>query len=143
MHITIDHAAVGTHDQLVVSLVRELLANVAKHSGATMANVELTQSGHVLILEVSDNGRGFTADQQLAALRAGHIGLASVRERVEASGGTFEVFSPTGAGTRVRCTIPIPAPSHRPSRPTAVEEREAPAAAERPRRPADRLTSDR
>ena len=109
VRITIDPAAVGTHDQLVVSLVRELLANVAKHAGATMANVDLTQCEHFLVLEVSDNGAGFTADQQLAALRAGHIGLASVRERVEASGGTFEVFSPTGAGTRVRCTIPTAA----------------------------------
>ena len=107
--ITIDPAAVGTHDQLVVSLVRELLANVAKHAKATLANVDLTQCEHGLLLEVSDNGRGFTADEQLAALRAGHIGLASVRERVEASGGTFEIFSPTGAGTRVRCAIPTPA----------------------------------
>jgi two-component system NarL family sensor kinase len=107
VQITIDPAAVGTHDQLVASLVRELLANVAKHARATLANVELTQSEHALVLEVSDNGRGFTTEQHLAAIRAGHIGLASSRERVEAVGGTFEIDSTPGTGTRVRCTLPL------------------------------------
>ena len=106
VQMAIEPSSVGVHDQLVVSLVRELLANVTKHAAASQAQVELSHRDPVLTLQVSDDGRGFTAQQQLAALRAGHIGLASIRERVEASGGIFEIFSSPGAGARVLCQIP-------------------------------------
>ena len=106
--LDVSPAAVGVHDQLVASLAGELLANVAKHAHATSATVRLQRLEHWIILEVSDNGRGFTAERRLAALRAGHIGLASSRERVEATGGSFEIRSQPGAGVRVRCTLPAP-----------------------------------
>jgi two-component system NarL family sensor kinase len=104
--MTIEPAAVGIHDELVVSLVRELLSNIAKHARATRAAVTLTRENHDVALEVTDDGRGFTAERQVAALVEGHIGLASSRERVEASGGRFQIKSKPGSGTRVRCTIP-------------------------------------
>ena len=105
--VSVDPAAVGIHDQLVMSLARELLANAAKHSGARNVTVTVKRAAREVILEVSDDGRGVSPAAQLAALRSGHIGLASSRERVEASGGRFEILSRPGAGTRVRCTIPI------------------------------------
>ena len=108
VQIAIEPSAVGLHDQLVVSLVRELLANVTKHAAASQAQVELSYREHVLTLHVADDGRGFTIEQQLAALRAGHIGLASIRERVGTSGGTCEVFSSPGAGARVLSKVPAP-----------------------------------
>jgi len=111
VQINVDPAAVGVHDQLVVSLARELLANAAKHARASHATVKIGRRKHDLILEVSDNGQGFSTEQQLSALRAGHIGLASSHERVEACGGRFEIDSKPGAGTRVRCTIPAPSPT--------------------------------
>lgn len=106
VQIKIEPEAVGLHDKLVVSLVRELLANAAQHASATDVTVELARREQAVILEVSDNGRGFTSEQRLTALRSGHIGLASSRERVEACAGTFEVSTQPGAGARVRCTIP-------------------------------------
>ncbi len=113
--IDIDPAAVGVHDQLVVSLARELLANAAKHASARHVSLALHHGEHAVTLEVSDDGRGFSSDQRLTALRAGHIGLASTRERVEASHGSFEIHSKPGAGTRVRCALPAPAkPTDRP-----------------------------
>ena len=105
--VEVDPAAIGVDDQLVMSLARELLANAAKHAGATKVAVTVTRAARAVILEVSDDGRGFTRAEQLAALRAGHIGLASSRERVEASGGRFEILTRPGGGTLVRCTIPI------------------------------------
>ena len=104
--MTIEPAAAGIHDELVVSLVRELLSNIAKHARATRATVTLTRDRHDVTLEVTDDGRGFTGERQVAALLEGHIGLASSRERVEASGGRFQITSKPGGGTRVRCTIP-------------------------------------
>jgi two-component system NarL family sensor kinase len=106
--LEIDPTAVGIHDQLVVSLARELLANAAKHAHATRVTLKLQRTPGSMMLEVSDDGCGFTGDQRLAALRAGHIGLASSRERVETSGGTFEVNSRPGSGARVRCELPAP-----------------------------------
>jgi two-component system NarL family sensor kinase len=106
VELDIHPAATETHDQLVVSLARELLANIANHAQANRATVRLLPEEDEVILEVADDGRGFTRSQQLAALRAGHIGLASSRERVEAIGGSFEIDSTPGAGTRVRCTLP-------------------------------------
>ncbi len=107
--LEIDPGAVGAHDQLVVSLVRELLANTAKHAKASHTAVTLRRLGGSMLLEVSDDGSGFTADQRLKALRTGHIGLASSRERVEAMGGSFEIESAPGAGAQVRCSLPAPA----------------------------------
>ena len=107
--LDLDPAVAGIHDQLLVSLARELLANAAKHADATRVTVSLLRAEGDVILEVRDDGRGFTADQQLAALLDGHIGLASSRERVEAYGGTFEIVSRPGAGTTVRCVIPAAA----------------------------------
>ncbi len=104
--IEIDPAVIGVNDQLLVSLTRELLANAASHAQATHVTVRLHRTQELVLLEVGDDGRGFTTEDRLAALRAGHIGLASTRERVHACGGAFHLDSRPGHGRRVRCTIP-------------------------------------
>jgi two-component system, NarL family, sensor kinase len=87
-------------------VTRELLSNVVRHSKATEAKVTLKTVGGVRLLVVSDNGVGLSA--KIAELRVaeGHIGLASHRARIEASGGsmTIEAASP---GTRVRVAVPL------------------------------------
>ncbi|HEX5505328.1 MAG TPA: sensor histidine kinase [Thermomicrobiales bacterium] len=89
-------------------LVQEALTNVRKHAGAHEATVTLIASGPgQLQVVIADDGRGFTPGSQ------GHdtarpLGLTSMRERVEALGGAFQVQSRPGAGTRVTATIPVP-----------------------------------
>jgi signal transduction histidine kinase len=56
----------------------------------------------VVILEVCDNGGGFDA----TASFPGHLGLHSMRERVTHLGGTFQIESAPGQGTRVRVQVP-------------------------------------
>ena len=51
--------------------------------------------------------KAVTSEEQTAALREGHIGLAASRERVEACAGTLDVTSGSGGGTHVRCAIPV------------------------------------
>lgn len=99
----------GEHAELVSSLARELLTNAAKHAEAAHVAITLRGDGSALVLEIDDDGRGFTDDEAQAALRAGHIGLAASRERVEAVGGRFELSSAPGAGTRIRCLLPLAA----------------------------------
>ena len=90
-HLEIEPAAAGRRDELVLSLARELLRNVAKHAGAREVRVRVTSEGAAVRLEVLDDGGGFPADRLPDALGRGHIGVASSRERAEAIGGSFRV----------------------------------------------------
>jgi signal transduction histidine kinase len=58
-------------------------------------------------VEVRDNGKGFEA----SVARPSTHGLAGMRHRVEAAGGRLHVVSHPGEGTRIRASLPKPAPS--------------------------------
>jgi signal transduction histidine kinase len=79
--------------------VAELLTNVAKHSGASRATVDVTGDGRLLRLRVSDDGRGG------AALRPGG-GLAGLAERVRTVDGRLDIASPAGGPTLVTVDLP-------------------------------------
>jgi signal transduction histidine kinase len=95
----------GDVEEQVYRLVQEALANIAKHSGARRAVVQLRRprSGHELIVEVSDDGVGFDA----SATHPGHLGLRTMAQRMEQLGGSFVVDTRPGRGTRVSATIPL------------------------------------
>jgi PAS domain S-box-containing protein len=99
--------AEGELDRLLLSLVRELLSNVARHADARHAGVTLRRRGGELLLEVSDDGRGMDPAEARQAVARGHIGLASAAQRVEVLGGRFELRSRPGGGTLVCATIPL------------------------------------
>jgi signal transduction histidine kinase len=83
-------------------LVAESLTNAEKHAAATSVRVDASLSDGVLHLSVTDDGRG-GAD---ASRGSGLVGLV---DRLAAIGGTVEVDSPAGGGTRVTADIPLPA----------------------------------
>jgi signal transduction histidine kinase len=93
------------HGQFLPRATRELLANAAKHGQARKITVTLEEIDHTVELSVRDDGVGFDPDDLGDALRAGHIGLASIQSRAEALGGTFVVQS-SRAGTRVMVRVP-------------------------------------
>jgi len=105
--VSVDEDAAGHQDDLVLSLARELLANVARHADASRCSVSVTREGERLRLEVADDGRGIPPGRQDRALREGHIGLASAVQRVQAIGGEAEVRSEPGSGTVICARIPI------------------------------------
>jgi len=80
---------------------QEALHNALRHSGATEISVSLSRTARRVILEISDDGTGFDP-----ALASGGLGLASMRERAAAVGGTLRITSAPGAGTRVRLAVP-------------------------------------
>jgi two-component system, NarL family, sensor kinase len=106
--LRVDPAASGFHDSLVVSLVRELATNAAKHSEASQLAVTVVRGRTGIEVEVSDDGKGMTEDARSTALAAGHIGLASIAERVDAAGGLLEISSAPERGTRVVIELPLP-----------------------------------
>jgi two-component system, NarL family, sensor kinase len=106
--VSIDLApeAMGREDELLLAIARELLTNAARHSGADAVSVALRDAGGALELEVIDDGSGIAPGRRDEALAEGHIGLASVNERVRAADGEFELES-SPAGTRALARIPV------------------------------------
>lgn len=86
-------------------IVQEALTNVAKHAKATECDVRLTQLPDRLLVEIEDNGIGFVDDTDRPIVARG-LGLVSVRERAARLGGTFNVLSTPGEGTRLIVSLP-------------------------------------
>ncbi len=108
--VEVDEDAEGVHDELVFALARELIANAAKHAGASALRVEVIGDEDAVELTVTDDGRGLGADAARTAPLRGHIGLASSAERVDAIGGSFTLEpGPADGGTCARARLPAPA----------------------------------
>jgi two-component system NarL family sensor kinase len=102
----IDPQAVDVADALLLAIARELLTNAARHAKAERVVVTLRKRDDALELEITDDGRGMAADRREQALSEGHIGLASVHERVRSFNGSFAVES-SASGTRTVARIPL------------------------------------
>jgi two-component system sensor histidine kinase DegS len=83
--------------------IQELLGNTARHSQATQVKVMVDMGDDRVRVSVDDNGKGFDAD---AVLQGTSLGLKLIRERSEMLGGSFEVDSSIGKGSRISFTVP-------------------------------------
>jgi len=85
-------------------ILQEALTNVARHSGASRAEVRLSRAKERLVLEIRDDGRGIAPDR----LSDPHsIGIAGMRERARAAGGDVSFRSGKRGGTVVRLDVPL------------------------------------
>lgn len=93
---------------LLFKAVRELLANLAKHSQASRGTVSISRYGDQIRVDVTDDGIGFDAKQigQTVDAKSG-FGFFSIMERLEPLGGCFEVHSTPGHGTRATLRAPL------------------------------------
>ncbi len=92
---------------VIFRITQEALNNSAKHSGADGLLLSLRKINGTLVLIVRDNGRGFEIEKALTKEGTERgLGLASMRERSELSGGTFSIESAPGKGTVVQVTWP-------------------------------------
>ncbi|WP_305805927.1 sensor histidine kinase [Stenotrophomonas sp. YIM B06876] len=80
-------------------VLREAVTNIARHAQASEAMIALRSEADAVWLEIHDNGRG--------GVSLHGNGLAGMRERVLALGGTLQIDSPRGAGTRLKVRVPI------------------------------------
>jgi NarL family two-component system sensor histidine kinase YdfH len=87
--------------EYAVRAVTEGLTNIARHSQARHARVRVAADEKDLIVEVSDDGRGFDP----AAIPTGHYGLLGLRERARLAGGNLEINSTRGSGTTLRLRL--------------------------------------
>jgi len=93
---------------LLFQAVRELLLNVAKHSGVHAARVSIESDGRELRITVADEGAGFDP----SALRPegageGGFGLFSIRERLDLLGGGLDLASEPGGGATATLVVPV------------------------------------
>lgn len=87
-------------EEVLFRVAQEALSNIARHSGATAASLEIISETGSIELKINDNGRGFDAGSPSKG-----VGLRSMQERVQSAGGRLEVKSGPG-GTQLRITIP-------------------------------------
>jgi PAS domain S-box-containing protein len=87
---------------LLFRALRELLLNVAKHAGVAEAHVRILREGERVRVEVQDRGVGFDPEAGPHG-----FGLLAIRERVRHLGGSIEIQSVVGSGTRVVIQVPI------------------------------------
>lgn len=80
-------------------VLREAATNIARHAQANEAMIAISSSAQEVVMDVVDDGRG--------GVSANGNGLAGMRERVLAMGGSLHIDSPKGQGTRLKIRIPV------------------------------------
>ena len=92
--------------------VQEAVNNIARHSGAENALIEIDLGGNGLQIDIEDDGVGFDVDEVTSTVESGRgLGLTGLRERMELIGGAAVIDSSPGDGTRVRFAVPMPVAS--------------------------------
>lgn len=91
-------------DRNLLLVAREAIRNAVMHAHPAEINVKLRYETAEVSLEVSDNGLGFAPE---ASRENGHYGIVGMKERVEQSGGTFQLRSGVGQGTLVTARLPL------------------------------------
>lgn len=91
---------------MIFRAVQELLGNVSRYSQASTVKVQVDLGLETIRVCVDDNGKGFDVE---SLKQANNLGLKLIQDRAEMLGGSFEIDSSIGKGTRVSFTIPLKA----------------------------------
>jgi two-component system NarL family sensor kinase len=106
LHLDARPVGRSPHERLLLSAVRELLVNVAKHAEATDVAISLRERDGHLVLSIRDDGNGFDEALLPQRLAEGHLGLASQKARLERVGGDLVIESAVGRGTSAEIRVP-------------------------------------
>lgn len=105
MHVDAD--GVGRYPQEIEAALYfctlEALQNVQKYANASSALVRLREDGGQLLVEVTDDGRGFDV-----AVTSRGAGLSNMEDRLEALGGTLRIETSPAHGTTLVAKVPVP-----------------------------------
>ena len=84
-------------------IAQEALSNIEKHSNAVQARMRLQFSSNKLCMTIEDNGKGFDPEQTAP----GHFGIIGLVERAKLLGGSLDLETGMGEGTRIRVIVPL------------------------------------
>ena len=94
---------------VVFAILEEAINNARKHAQALSILVRLRGEGDLLVAEVIDDGRGFDVEAVETSYGSrGSLGMLNLKERAVLIGGTVNVESVQGQGTRVTLLVPVP-----------------------------------
>ena len=93
------------HKTCIYRIVQEALRNAVRHANASIVRIALYVRNDRLILELQDNGRGFSPDREKG------LGLLGMQERVAHLNGAFTIESRPGEGASLRVELPVAAPT--------------------------------
>ncbi len=97
---------------VIYRVTQEAMNNIAKHSKAHLIRLSLRKMDRSIEVMIQDNGHGFNLEKAFfqETTKKG-LGLSSMKERTELSGGSFAIESTEGKGTTVRASWPLPGES--------------------------------
>jgi len=106
--MNVDYSFSQKSQMIIYRILQEALTNVEEHSEATHVRVAIRQEEGRFLFDVEDNGRGFDPEQPAtnSGVRKG-LGFATMKEGAQMAGGTLEIRSEEGKGTRITLTVPI------------------------------------
>lgn len=87
----------------IILILKEAINNISKYSQATMVDVSLQLDVKYYILQIMDNGKGFNIEEKM---HAGN-GLSNMKKRMQEIGGTCNLISSPGNGTKIICSFPV------------------------------------
>jgi len=93
-------------ERLVFRTAQEALRNVVEHAGAETCSIDVHENGSDVVLVVADDGRGFQRAVLDERRAQGHLGLALLSDQAADLGGSLDIDSTPGAGTRVTLRLP-------------------------------------
>jgi signal transduction histidine kinase len=93
-------------EALVYRVAQEAVRNAIAYADAGSLSVELTVDDGVARLVITDDGRGFDSATRERRLAEGHVGLSLAEELAQECGGSLEISSTEGVGTRVELEVP-------------------------------------
>jgi signal transduction histidine kinase len=91
---------------LIFRVAQEVLRNVAAHAEAKHVSVVLREVENMAVLRITDDGKGFSAEDVARRRAEGHVGTNAIIELAEEAGGTLDIESQPGKGTRVTLRVP-------------------------------------
>jgi signal transduction histidine kinase len=86
---------------------QECLTNIGKYAQASRLTVEITRDDNQVSFTLADNGRGFKVNEVLSDPTRRGLGLMAMKERGRMMGGSLEIRSEEGQGTRIVLIIPV------------------------------------
>ena len=96
-----------SQETVLVRVVQEGLANVQKHAEASTVQITLSYMDNLVMLDVQDDGIGFSSESKSPHAQNGGFGLRAMAQRVTQAGGSLELESDPGEGTTVVVRLPV------------------------------------
>jgi signal transduction histidine kinase len=104
----VDLDGLDSEQEIVLFRVaQESITNISKHAQATQIHIRFRRLAQKICMEIQDNGRSFSVEDQLRVKGAKRLGLLGMQERVRLVRGDFTIESAPGRGTKVQVQFPL------------------------------------